>query len=120
MMMVEAVGSPSERSLEEFIREASAQPLPYQEEERLDAPGALADAEVRERLVRAHLRTVIDEAVAHRGFGVPTTELVRVGMRGLLLGADDFVPGSDLTFTAHVRGRIREEIRRTVFVYQSD
>lgn len=114
-MMVEAAGSVGGESLEHFIREAPAQPPPHREEERLHGTDAHSEGAARERLVRAHLRTVVDEAVAHRGFGVSTPDLIGVGLRALMQCAEEYDARLHGSCHRPVHEGIRTEIRRALF-----
>lgn len=98
------------RSLRDLARQASAEPLRAPGEDGLLEAARRGDGDARERLIRPHLRVVIDEAVAHRGGDAPLEVLVDAGMMGLLDAPLTYEP-SNGPFAAHVRRAVRNGIR---------
>jgi RNA polymerase primary sigma factor len=98
-------------SLREFARVVSSEPLPQEEEELLTGQVRVGDEAVLDRLVRAHLRVVVDEAIAHRGGDLPIAKLVRAGVGALVASARHYDPARDGSFSGHARRWIRQAMR---------
>lgn len=98
-------------SLRDFVEEASHQPLPGVEDEALARAATAGDDAALDRLVRRHLRSVLDEVIVSRGGGVPSERLVRAGLRGLVTSASHYEPEEDGSFGEFARSAIRREIR---------
>jgi len=98
------------RSLREFARQVSAEPLSDATQPALLDAARRGDAEALQSLLRPHLRFVVDEAVAHRGGDASLEALVDAGLDGLRDAASTFDP-ADGAFDAHARRSIRASIR---------
>lgn len=103
--------------LAELVRRASAPPLAVEAEEALTAKAASGDASARERLVAAHLRDVVDEAIANRGSGFSVDVLARRGLEGLMEAAEQHDPLCHPPFGTFARERIRQAIRTALFAH---
>lgn len=105
-------------TLQDVVELATATPHPPKAEtERLLANAAGGDTAALETLVKANLRSVVDEAIRHRGEGQHVRELVRAGIRGLVsaIRAPQELGGTqDGGFPEQARRAIRREIRRTL------
>lgn len=110
-MTADALTSLESLPLAEFVRYASAAPLEEEPESETGSGGQ----EARERLVRVHLRDVVDEAIAHRGIGVPIDTLVRRGLAGLVSASRQYDPRRHPAFADFARSRIRQAIREALF-----
>lgn len=103
------------RFLSQFVHDASSAPIPEPEEERSLALAATrGDDQALDLLIRMHLRTVVDVAIALRG-DLPTSRLIPAGLRGLVLAADRFDPMHDGSFRTFARPFIRREMRSALF-----
>jgi RNA polymerase primary sigma factor len=113
LMMVDASSYVASGSLRDFVRSASAEPkLGHSEDASLIEAARSGDALAADRLIRAHLREVVDAATQHRGNGIPMPELIRRGIDGLVAAIDDFDPRAETSFRDFALRRIRAEIRR--------
>lgn len=102
-------------SIREFVRDASAAPLPDPEEERRLALAARhGDDHAFDQLIRTHLRMVVDVAIVMRG-DVPVSRLIPAGLDGLVKAADRFDPVRDGTFSGFARPFIRRAMRAALF-----
>lgn len=113
-MMEDAFAYLARGSLRDFVRSASAEPLPGPDDARLAEAACRGDVEAAEALIRHHLRMVIDEAARHRDPGVPMTTLVRRGVDALVAATRDFRPDRHGPFPEFAGRRIRASIRETV------
>lgn len=103
------------RALSDFVYDASAVPIPDPEEElRLAVAASHGDGKALDDLIRPHLRTVVDVAIALRG-DVPTSQLIPAGLRGLVQAAHHFDPSHDGPFGVFARPFIRREMRAALF-----
>lgn len=102
--------------LDQLVRDASTPPLDAAVERDLAVSAAEGDTAALESLVRAHLRDVVDEAIANRG-EVPVERLVRRGINGLLAAAREYVPSRDGGFGRYARGRIRTAVRSALLAH---
>ena len=101
--------------LDELVRRASAPPLAAETERSLARDAATGDESAREQLVAAHLRDVLDEAIAHRGGGVSVDSLVRRGLDGLVHAAAEYDPAKHAPFATYARRNIRRAMRAHLF-----
>jgi DNA-directed RNA polymerase specialized sigma subunit len=102
-------------SLGDFVLDASATPVPDADEEwRLASAARGGDEGARDVLIRAHLRLVVDVAIALRG-EVPTSRLIPAGLRALVQAVDGFDPARHGSFRTFARPLIRREMRSALF-----
>lgn len=101
-------------SLGDFVRSASAEPLPTGEDAALAELARRGDAAAADQVIRHHLRIVVDAATRHRDTVTPIDDLVRRGVEGLLRAVRDYEPEFHGAFTDYARRRVRDTIRDAV------
>lgn len=114
-MITDPSGYLGSASLSQFVRDASAAPIPEPEEElRLATAASRGDGRARDVLIQTHLRMVVDVAIVLRG-DVPASRLIPAGLKGLVQAADRFDPKHDGSFSTFARPFIRREMRAALF-----
>jgi len=103
--------------LDEWVRQASVPPLAPEADRALATGAAQGDPQALERLVRAHLRDVLDVAIAHRRSGIAMDTLIRRGLDGLVTAARHFDPERHESFEAFARSSIRHAVRQVLFAH---
>lgn len=98
-------------TLDDLVRRACEAPLAEDEERRLEAGVAGGDAEARDALVLAHVKDVVDEAIAQRGGGVAVQTLIRRGLAALVRASETYDPVRDGEFAGYARPLIRRDVR---------
>lgn len=102
-------------SLHDFVHAASDEPVrPEEAEATLAAAVRDGDEEAADRLIRLHLRDVVDEAIRYRG-EVGTRTLIRHGVGSLVRAAYRYEPERDGPFAPYVRACVRQDIRAASF-----
>ena len=96
-----------------FIERAMCVPILTREEERELAERwhGDGDEEALHRLVRAHVRLVVAQAVKFRHHGLPMGDLVQEGNLGLLQAAAKFEPERDVRFSTYASWWIRATLQ---------
>jgi DNA-directed RNA polymerase specialized sigma subunit len=112
-MPLSSSGAIGDVSLADLVTTASCEPVIDETSESLliescreGHTGAL------EKLIRANLRIVIDEAIRERGLGERQADMVRRGLQALVESADRYDPSRDGSFSAYARGAVRNAIRQ--------
>jgi RNA polymerase sigma-32 factor len=97
-----------EPGLVAFVDQAERQPqLDRDEELALARRYRVGDRDAGDRLVTAHLRSVIKMAQKYRGYGIYLSDLIAEGSIGLLEAARRFEPDRGLRFLTYARYWIR-------------
>src|SRR5688572_19911920 len=97
-----------EPGLVAFVDQAERQPqLDRDEELALARRYRVGDQDAGDRLVTAHLRSVIKMAQKYRGYGIYLSDLIAEGSIGLLEAARRFEPDRGLRFLTYARYWIR-------------
>jgi RNA polymerase sigma-32 factor len=97
-----------EPGLVAFVDQAERQPqLDRDEELALARRYRVGDRDAGDRLVSAHLRSVVKMAQKYRGYGIYLSDLIAEGSIGLLEAARRFEPDRGLRFLTYARYWIR-------------
>jgi RNA polymerase primary sigma factor len=103
----------SEATVHDLVVSASSEPLLDEADEAaLVRKVRAGDLRALERLVMGNLRVAVDEAIRHRGFGVPQSRLVRTGVSALMEAARSYRQETHGSFSTFAAARVREALSR--------
>ncbi len=102
-------------SVGDLVWMASSHPvLDEAHQDRLLRGARAGESDAIGELVLANLRIAVDEAIRARGLGLPQRKLVRLAAEAMLDAVQSYDPAIHDGFSEHVRGRIRDVLRKSV------